>query len=81
MERGALRLLDGGKFDQIPHLMVKVSLGWILRLWQHLHQDRGCCDVLARTEPLRELHAGVVDDVVVDRTRVSARGTGGVYPF
>jgi len=32
VERGALRLLDGGKFDQIPHLMVKVSLGRILQL-------------------------------------------------
>ena len=36
VERGALCLLDGGKFDQIPHLAVKVSLGRILRLWQCL---------------------------------------------
>ena len=81
MERAALRLLDGGKFDQIPHLTVKVSLGRILRLWQRLQQDRGCCDILTCIELLRELHAGVVDDVVVDRTCVSARETCGVHPF
>ena len=81
VKRGALRLLDGGKFDQIPHLMVKVSLGRILWLWQHLQQDRGCCDVLTRTELLRELHAGVVDDVVVDRMCTPARGTCGVHPL
>jgi len=61
--------------------VVKVSLGRILRLWQHLQEDRARCDVLACTELLRELHAGVIDFVVVDRTRASARGTGGVYPF
>jgi hypothetical protein len=71
--------LDGGKFDQIPHLMVKVSLGWILWLWRHLQQDRGCCDGLTRTELLRELHEGVDDDVVVDRTCTPARGICGVY--
>jgi hypothetical protein len=57
VERGALHLLDGGKFDQIPHLTVKVSLGWILRLWQRLQQDCGCCDILTCTDLLRELHA------------------------
>jgi len=71
--------LDGGKFDQIPHLTVKVSLGRILWLWQRLQQDRGCCDVLTRTELLRELHAGVVDDVMVDRTCAPARRTCGVH--
>ena len=68
VERGAPRLLDGSKFDQIPDLTVKVSLGHILWLWHRLQQNRGCCDVLTRTELLRELHTGVVDDVVVDRT-------------
>ena len=81
MERGALCLLDSCKFDQIPHLTVNVSLGRILLLWQCLQQDRGCCDVLTRTELLRELHAGVVDDVVVDHTCAPARGTFGVHPF
>ena len=81
MKRGALCLLDGGKFDQIPHLTVKVSLGRILRLWQRLQQDCGCCDILTCTELLRELHAGVVDDVVVDHTCTPAHGTCGVHPF
>jgi hypothetical protein len=79
VERETFSLLDGGKFDQIPHLMVKVSLGRILRLQQRLQQDRVCCDVLTHPELLRELHAGVVDDVVVDRTRAPARGTSGVH--
>src|SRR6185312_8878205 len=35
-----------------------------LGLWQRLQQDCGCCDILTYTELLRELHAGVVDDVV-----------------
>ena len=81
VERGAFHLLDGGKFDQIPHLTVKVSLGRILRLWQRLQQDCDCCDILTCTELLRELHAGVVDDVVVDRTCASTRGTCGVHPL
>ena len=81
MQRGALCLLDGGEFHQVSHLAVKVPLGRILRLWQCLQEDRGHCDVLARTEPLRELHAGVVDDVVVDPECALTRGTRGVYPF
>ena len=79
VERGALRLLDGGKFDQIPHLTMKVPLGRILRLWQHLQQDCGCCDILTCTELLRELHVGVVDDVVVDPSRALMCGARGVY--
>ena len=66
VQRGALRLLDGGEFHQVSHLAVKVPLGQILRLWQRLQKDRSCCDVLASTELLRELHAGIIDDVVVD---------------
>ena len=69
------------QFDKIPHLAVKVSLGWIMWLWQHLQQDCGCRDILTCTELLRELHAGVVDDVVVDRTCASMRRAGGVDPF
>jgi len=71
--------LDGGKFDQIPHLTVKVSLGRILWLWQRLQQDRGCCDVLTRTELLLELYVSFVDDVVVDRACAPAPGTCGVH--
>ena len=78
MEQGALRLLDGGKFDQIPHLTVKVSLGRILRLWQRLQQDCGCCDIQTCKELLQELHASVIVDVVVDRTCASTRG---VHPL
>ena len=79
VQRGALRLLDGGKFHQVSHLAVKVPLGRILRLWQCLQEDRGRCDVLACTELLRELHAGVVDYVAVDPARMLMRGTHGVY--
>jgi len=81
MQRGALCLLDGGEFHQVPHLAVKVTLGWILRLWQRLQEDCGRCDVLARTELLRELHAGIVEDIVVDPECAPTRRTRGVYPF
>ena len=74
-------MLDGGEFHQVPHLAVMVPLGRILRLWQRLQEDRGCCDVLACTELLRELHAGVVDDVVVDPACMLTHGTRGIYPF
>ena len=80
-QRGALRLLDGGEFHQVSHLAEKVPLGRILQLWQRLQEDRGCCDVLARTEPWRELHAGVVDDIVVDPECAPTRGTRGVHTF
>ena len=56
-------------------------MGRILRLWQCLQEDRIRCNVLACTELLRELHAGVVDDVVVDPECALTRGTRGVYPF
>ena len=59
-------MLDGGEFHQVPHLAVMVPLGRILRLWQRLQEDCGRCDVLARTELLRELHAGIVEAIVVD---------------
>jgi len=81
VKRGALCLLDCGKFYQVPHLAVKVPLGWVLRLWQRLQEDRRRCDVLARTELLRELHACVVDDVADDRTCASTRRTRGVHPL
>ena len=81
MQRGALRLLDSGKLHQISHLAVKVPLGWILRLWQRLQEDRGYCDVLACTELLRELHAVIIDDVVVDPACTLTCGTRGVYPL
>jgi hypothetical protein len=79
--RGALRLLNGGEFYQVSHLAVKVPLGRILCLWQHLQEDRTCCNVLACTELLRELHVGVVDDVVVDPACALMCGTRGFYPF
>jgi hypothetical protein len=77
----SLRLLDGGKIHQVSHLAVKVPLGRILWLWQRLLEDRGKCDVLACTELLRELHACVADDVVVDRMCASTCGTRGVHSF
>ena len=81
VQRGALRLLDGGKFHQVSHLAVKVPLGRILRLQQCLQEDRSRRNVLACTDLLQELHAGVVDDVVVDPACVLTRGTHGFYPF
>ena len=81
VQRGALCLLDGGEFHQVSHLAVKVPLGRILWLWQCLHEDRGRRDVLARTELLQELHAGVVDDVAVDPTRALTGRACRVYPL
>ena len=58
---------------------MKVPLGRILRLWQCLQKDHSWCDVLARTELLRELHVGVVEYVAVDPERTLMCGTRGVY--
>ena len=74
-------MLNGGELHQVSHMAVKVPLGWILWLWQHLKKDCSCCDVLPCTELLRELHAGIVDDVVVDPACALTRRTHGVYPF
>ena len=38
-------------------------------------------DVLARTKLLRELHVGVVDDIVVDPVCMLVCGTCGVHTF
>ena len=66
VQQGALRLLNGDEFHQVSNLAMKVPLGRIHRLWQCLQEDHGRRDVLACTELLRELHAGVIDDVAVD---------------
>ena len=74
-------MLDGGEFHQVSHLAVNIPLGRVFWLWQRLQEDRGCCDVLACTELLRELHADVVDDVVVDPACALTRRTRGFHPF
>ena len=79
VQRGALRLLDGGEFHQVSHLAVKIPLSRILRLWQCLQEDCSCGDVLACAKLLGELHVGVVDDVVVDPSRALMCGARGVY--
>jgi hypothetical protein len=81
VQRGALHLLDGGKFHQVPHLAVKVPLGRILWLSQCLQEDHGRYDVLACTKLLRELHVCVVDDVAVDPACTLSCGTRGAYPL
>ena len=81
MQGGTCRLLNRSEFHQVFNLAVEVPLRQVLRLWQCLQKDRCRGYVLAHVELLRELHAGVVDDVVADPECAPTRGTHGVYPL
>jgi hypothetical protein len=76
-----LPLVEHGKLHQVFNLAVKVPLSRVFWLSECLQKDRCCGDVLAHAVLLRELHAGVVDDVAVDSACALPRGTGGVSPL
>ena len=46
---------------------MEALLGRILWFRHSLEEDCRCGEFLARTEPLRELHEGVIADVMIDR--------------
>ena len=65
----------------MPELVVKVALHRVLRLSERLQENCCCGDILARVELLRELHAGIIDNVAVNPTRPTAGGPSRVSPL
>jgi hypothetical protein len=57
---------------------MELLLGRILRFRHSLEEDCRYDNVLARAEPLWELHAGVIANVVIDRLRALPGASPGV---